>query len=491
MRFFKGFGLSDTFQRRTRHCAAAGGTNAENLRGQDERGLPQRSKAFLLLACILIALLSPLPATIQVGFPVLARSSTNQNNAYANWTGALTPGDCVSIDANSNFVDSGVAGCGGSGAGKGGIVVYSAASLTLTGTQYIPIGGGGLPSATETNVDTSAPSAATVTNFDVQMSSAPGLGNNIVFTWRKNAASQSLTCTISGAVATSCNDSTHSFLVSQGDLLTIQLVSTGAIVGTPNLVISTQFGTTGSNGTVNTATQFQLGEYLANGTAISGITVSPCLDTGGNHLNFNSATGAITCGTSTSGGNGTVTTVGFTGGLISVANPTTTPAFTVAGTSGGIPYFSTASTWASSAAGTAGHLMLWGGAGTAPTDGGVPGTAQLHSISFVIDGGGSTILTGDAKVYPTADFSCTINRWDISADQSGSVTVDVWKVNAAIPTSGNKISASAPLTLSTAQLAQNGSLTGWTLGVSGGDVFGFNVVTVTTVTRITGQIWCQ
>ncbi len=119
------------------------------------------------------------------------------------------------------------------------------------------------------------------------------------------------------------------------------------------------------------------------------------------------------------------------------------------------------------------------------------GTAQLHSISFVLDGGGSTITLGDGKVYPTADFTCTINRWDISADQSGSITVDVWKAAGAIPTSGNKISASAPLTLSTAQLAQNGSLTGWTSSVSPGDVFGFSVASVTTVTRVTGQIWCQ
>jgi hypothetical protein len=119
------------------------------------------------------------------------------------------------------------------------------------------------------------------------------------------------------------------------------------------------------------------------------------------------------------------------------------------------------------------------------------GSSQLHSISFVIDGGGSVIVLGDAKVYPTADFTCTINRWDISADQSGSITVDVWKAAGAIPTSGNKISASAPLTLSTAQLAQNGSRSGWTAAVSTGDVFGFSVATATTVTRVTGQIWCQ
>ena len=63
---------------------------------------------------------------------------------------------------------------------------------------------------------------------------------------------------------------------------------------------------------------------------------------------------------------GTVTSVGFTGGIVSVANPTTTPAFTVAGTQGGVPYFSSSSAWASSAAGTAGQVLTSNGA-SAPT----------------------------------------------------------------------------------------------------------------------------
>ena len=68
-----------------------------------------------------------------------------------------------------------------------------------------------------------------------------------------------------------------------------------------------------------------------------------------------------------SSSSGTVTSVGFTGGLISVANATTTPAFTVAGTSGGIPYFSSAAAWASSAVLAANAVVLGGGAGAAPT----------------------------------------------------------------------------------------------------------------------------
>lgn len=66
-------------------------------------------------------------------------------------------------------------------------------------------------------------------------------------------------------------------------------------------------------------------------------------------------------------GTGTVTSVGWTGGIVSVATATTTPAFTIAGTSGGVPYFSNGTTWASSTAPVAGQLMVWGGAGNAPT----------------------------------------------------------------------------------------------------------------------------
>ena len=87
--------------------------------------------------------------------------------------------------------------------------------------------------------------------------------------------------------------------------------------------------------------------------------------TTGQVLTSNGSSSAATW--TTVGGSGTVTTVGFTGGLISVATPTTTPAFTVAGTSGGIPYFSSTSTWASSALLAANALMIGGGTGVAPS----------------------------------------------------------------------------------------------------------------------------
>ena len=91
-------------------------------------------------------------------------------------------------------------------------------------------------------------------------------------------------------------------------------------------------------------------------------------------------------------GTGTVTSVGqtFTGGLISVSgSPVTTAgtlALTVAGTSGGVPYFSSASTWASSAALTANLPVIGGGAGGAPS----VGTRSGNTTAFVTTTGTQT-----------------------------------------------------------------------------------------------------
>jgi hypothetical protein len=133
---------------------------------------------------------------------------------------------------------------------------------------------------------------------------------------------------------------------------------------------------------------------------------------------FNSGTGASIStfwrgdGTwATPAGAGTVTSVGqtFTGGLISVAgSPITgagTLALTVAGTSGGVPYFSAANTWASSAALTANLPVIGGGAGVAPSVGTRSGNttqfvtttgAQTSGDCVKIDASGNHIANGSA-----------------------------------------------------------------------------------------------
>ena len=89
-------------------------------------------------------------------------------------------------------------------------------------------------------------------------------------------------------------------------------------------------------------------------------------------------------------GNGTVTSVSWTGGIVSVATGTTTPAFTIAGTSGGIPYFASGTTWASSAALAANALMIGGGAGAAPSTT-TTGTGVITALGVAANGSGGFV----------------------------------------------------------------------------------------------------
>ena len=105
-----------------------------------------------------------------------------------------------------------------------------------------------------------------------------------------------------------------------------------------------------------------------------------------------------------------------------------------------------------------------------------------RSVGISIDGGGTVITTG-TKGYVEVPYAGTITEWKIIATPSGSVTFDIWKSNAAIPTNSNTITASAKPTLTTAQRATSTTLTGWTTSVSVNDVFGFEVESATTVTK--------
>ena len=98
---------------------------------------------------------------------------------------------------------------------------------------------------------------------------------------------------------------------------------------------------------------------------------------------------------------GSVTSVSFTGGLISVATPTTTPALTVAGTNGGIVYFSSASTWASSAALAANALVIGGGAGTAPSTT-TTGTGVVTALGVNTGTAGAFVVNGGALGTPSS-----------------------------------------------------------------------------------------
>jgi hypothetical protein len=105
---------------------------------------------------------------------------------------------------------------------------------------------------------------------------------------------------------------------------------------------------------------------------------------------------------------GTVSSVGWTGGIVSIADATTTPAFTIAGTSGGIPYFSSGTTWATSAALAANALVIGGGAGVAPSTT-TTGTGVLTALASAANA---------AAGFVTGNGTATLTNKTISADSN-------------------------------------------------------------------------
>lgn len=127
------------------------------------------------------------------------------------------------------------------------------------------------------------------------------------------------------------------------------------------------------------------------------------------------------------------------------------------------------------------------------------GSSLLGAVGIGISGT-SAVSTGAVSRFPQVPYAGTIVGWAITGDVSGSISIDVWKTVSsappsapAIPTSGNKISASAPITISSAQSASGGSsaISTWTTAVSQWDVFGFTVSSATSITSITLEIYIQ
>ena len=122
---------------------------------------------------------------------------------------------------------------------------------------------------------------------------------------------------------------------------------------------------------------------------------------------------------------------------------------------------------------------------------GVAWTALNKAIVIHINGGGSVLTTG-VKLYLPVPITMTITGWDLVADQSGSIVIDVWKDTYANfpPTVADTIAGSEKPTLSSVQKNQDTSLSTWTTAITAGDVLGFNIDSVTSCTWITLTLRC-
>jgi hypothetical protein len=113
-------------------------------------------------------------------------------------------------------------------------------------------------------------------------------------------------------------------------------------------------------------------------------------------------------------------------------------------------------------------------------------TDEFYDINFVIDGGGSVITTG-AKGFVRVSIPGTIVAATIMGLPSGSIVVDIWKDTFANfpPVDADSITSATPPTLSSDEEAEDTTLSGWTTGISAGDILRFNVDSASTVTICT------
>jgi hypothetical protein len=183
-----------------------------------------------------------------------------------------------------------------------------------------------------------------------------------------------------------------------------------------------------SKGTYSGATQYYVNDIvLYNGSSYICILASlGNLPTNGTYWNLLVQAGAVSSVAQT-----------FTGGIVSVAgSPITgsgTLALTVAGTSGGVPYFSSGSAWASSAALAANALVIGGGAGAAPattTTGtgvltflGTPSSANLFS-ALTDDTGTGLVVFNNAPALTNPTVTNYVETL-YSANTSTAITVDL------------------------------------------------------------------
>jgi hypothetical protein len=98
------------------------------------------------------------------------------------------------------------------------------------GTGYIGMFGANCDN-NEAEAQLAMPASGTLQELHATVSSAPGAGNSITFTIRKNGAGTQVTCTISDT-ATSCVDAVHAVGFATGDLLSVQIATSAGVPAT-------------------------------------------------------------------------------------------------------------------------------------------------------------------------------------------------------------------------------------------------------------------
>lgn len=120
---------------------------------------------------------------------------------------------------------------------------------------------------------------------------------------------------------------------------------------------------------------------------------------------------------------------------------------------------------------------------TVPSTGGGASTL-VEVVRIWFNGQGALVAVGTVTGFFRVPYNGAITKATILGDVSGSAVVDIKKgTYSAFPTL-TSICASAKPTLSSAQKAENTSLTGWTTAVAAGDVLSAVVESCAGITRL-------